>query len=422
MMHDVLVVDAIPRVLLDACVVVEAGYGRSTAFRHLLRNVADQRVELIVPEMAVAETVYVYRRRLSDARKVLEQLPNLMAAAGYPRDQPSPRALERRMEDELRGLLSRAGVTPAPAPAVDSDALVARVLARRKPTKQLARDDKGHEVKEQNEGFRDQLLWEHVRAAAEGGPVIFVCGNTHDFADRQTIKDGRAELHPELLEDLESDKRDGRSTGDVTLVLDVKTLVSDFLQDENESADMERLLAGSAGEQLRAAVRDLVNEAGVAVEEFEPPIALEGHVEEATLIAADRTDNIYLVDAFLESSDDEPREYAVTAEVKCSGPVQWEVNAPTSWDLETFSGLVEGDIAGGGFIHDVDGSDVLVTVNGRFSPSDDEWEYVELDVAQETPDEAQQRREQNMNAQMRREQELGLIPSDDEIDDRESEQ
>ncbi len=321
------------------------------------------------------------------------------------------------MEKELRGLLAGAGVTPSPAPAIDNDALVARILKRRKPTKQLARDDKGHEVKEQNEGFRDQLLWEHVRAAGEDGPLIFVCGNTHDFADRKTVKDGHAKLHPELLENLESDKRDGRSTGDVTLVLDVKTLISDYLQDENESADMERLLAGSAGEQLREAVRDLVNEAGVAVEEFEPPRALEAHVEDATLVAVDRADDIHLVDAFLESSDDEPREYAVTAAVKCSGPVQWEVNAPTSWDLEAFSGLVEGDTAGGGFIHDIDGSDVLVTVNGRFSPSDDRWEYVELDVSQETPDEAQQRRKENMNAQMRREQELGLIPSDDEIDD-----
>lgn len=74
---------------------------------------------------------------------------------------------------------------------------------------------------------------------------------------------------------------------------------------------MKHLLAGSAGEQLRAAVRDLVNEAGVAVEAFELPIALEGHVEEATPIAANRIDGIYLVDAFLESSDDEPRDYAV---------------------------------------------------------------------------------------------------------------
>lgn len=48
--------DPAPRVLLDTSVIVEAGYGRSGPFEHLLRDAADQRVQVIVPEVVLAET------------------------------------------------------------------------------------------------------------------------------------------------------------------------------------------------------------------------------------------------------------------------------------------------------------------------------------------------------------------------------
>ena len=63
-----------------------------------------------------------------------------------------------------------------------------RVLDRRKPTKPLAVDEDGREVPDQTEGFRDQLVWEHVRGAAEMGPVIFISDNTRDFGVKRTRK------------------------------------------------------------------------------------------------------------------------------------------------------------------------------------------------------------------------------------------
>jgi hypothetical protein len=125
---------------------------------------------------------------------------------------------------------------------------------------------------------------------------------------------------------------------------------------------------------------------------------------------------------YLESDEGEPREYGVTFEVTGSGSVDWAVNAPSSWDLEKFSGLVEGDTAGGGIIFDSDPSHVRITLSGRYLPSEEEWSEIELESARQTPQEVQERTAQNEAAQLQAEQELGLFPSDEEIEAMEARQ
>jgi rRNA-processing protein FCF1 len=68
MRQDLPMSDPVPRVLLDTSVIVEAGYGRSGPFEHLLRDAADQRVQVIVPEVVLAETGFVYRGELQHMR------------------------------------------------------------------------------------------------------------------------------------------------------------------------------------------------------------------------------------------------------------------------------------------------------------------------------------------------------------------
>jgi predicted nucleic acid-binding protein len=408
--------DPVPRVLLDTSVIVEAGYGRSGPFEHLLRDAADQRVQVIVPEVVLAETGFVYRRELQHMRGALEDLPRLLAAAGHRREQLRPRALKESMERELRKRLAEAGIAPVPAPASDHDELARRIMARRKPTKALAHDRDGNELSEQNEGYRDQIIWEHVRAAAQDGPLVFACANTRDFADRKTVSEGRAELHPDLQEELKADRDSGRSTGEVTLVLSVQAFVRDHLQDEDILNDMRRLLDGRAGGELGEIVRQEVRDSGVQLEGYEPPVALQSHVEEATLATLDSVDDIEVIDVYLESDEGEPREYGVTLDVTGSGGVDWAVNAPSSWDLEKFSGLVEGDTAGGGIILDSDPSQVQITLSGRYLPSEEEWSEIEVESARQTPQEVQEREARNYAAQLHAEQELGLFPSDEEIE------
>jgi predicted nucleic acid-binding protein len=403
-------------VLLDTSVIVDAGYGRSGPFEHLLRDAADQRVQVIIPEVVLAETVFVYRRKLQHMRGALEDLPRLLAAAGHQREQLRRQALTESMEGELRKRLAGAGITPVPAPASDHDELARRIMARRKPTKALAHDRDGDELAEQNEGYRDQIIWEHVRAAAHDGPLVFACANTHDFADRKTVSEERAALHPELQDDLRADRDSGRSAGEVTLLLSVQAFVRDYLQDEDVLNDMNRLLDGHAGRELGEIVRQEVRDSGVQLEGYEPPVALQSHVEEATLATLDSVHDIKVIDVYLESDDGEPREYVVTVDVIGSGGVDWAVNAPSSWDLERFSGLVEGDTAGGGIILDSDPSYVQITLSGRYLPSEEEWSEIEVESARQTPKEVEERETLNHAAQLRAEQELGLFPSDEEIE------
>jgi PIN domain len=407
--------EPVPRVVLDTTAIVGTSYGHSGAFTHLLRDAADRRVTIIVPELVLGEAAFVYRRELFDVREALEQLPGLMRAAGYGWDLLQRGALIRRMDEDLRRRLEEAGVVPVSAPQIDADMLVRRILQRRKPTKQLTIADDGREAKDQTEGFRDQLVWEHVRVAAEDGPVVFVTDNTSDFAVKKSRKDGRADLHPDLLEDLDADRKSKRSPGEVTLVLDVATFVRDYLADEDVFADMRRLLDDGAGEFVRDTTMDLIMVDGLPMKLFAPPVAVQGDVE-AQLSGIQGPLGVELSDAYLESADDELREYGVTLTVTGEGTVDWGVSAPTGWDLDLFRGLVEGDVAGGGFIRDSDSSPFEILVYGSYRPSDDEWTMFDVEEARQPSDEIEQRQLANSRYLTRVEQDLGLLPSDEDLE------
>jgi len=407
---------AIPQVVLDTTAIVGAGFGRSGPFAHLLRDAGDGRVKVIVPEVVIGEAVFVYRRDLFDVRDALERLPPLMRAAGYGWDLLQRPALVRRMESDLRHRLDEAGIEIVEAPRIDVDVLVRRIHERRKPTKQLSVDKTGRELRDQTEGFRDQLVWEHVRSAAEDGPVVFISDNTHDFGVKKSRHGGRADVHPQLLEDLEEDRDTGRSSGHVELMLNIAAFVDEYLKDEDIVEDMQHLLDGGAGELASDEVRRLVNEDGLTMDSFTPPVAVQGDVEEATLTALSGPLEPSLVDVYLESAEGERREYGVTLMLVGEGAVQWLVSAPAPWDYELFASLVEGDTAGGGFIHDVDTTPVQITVYGRYRPSEDEWVALEVEPAEQTADEAERRNREHDAYLIAREQDLGLLPSDEEIE------
>src|SRR4051794_27790387 len=99
------------RVLLDSQAIIAEGFGRSGTFRHLLRDAADRRVDLIVPELAIAESVFVYRRRLDAHRGALKELSALLRAAEVSAELGMEQLLEF-MERRLRGELEAAGITP----------------------------------------------------------------------------------------------------------------------------------------------------------------------------------------------------------------------------------------------------------------------------------------------------------------------
>jgi hypothetical protein len=403
--------EAPPRVLLDATAIIENGFGKSGHLRHLLREAAEGNVEVIVPELAIAETVFVYRRELSDNRRALKRLPRLLNAAGHAGRPPKPAALLGEMEKQLRASLAEAGITPTPAPLIDGDQIVTRILERRKPTKPLIEDD-GQELPEQGEGFRDQLFWAHVRAAAKAEPLVFVSKNVTDFAEKHTVKDGRAKLHPDLRADLAADRRNG-ALGQVELFLDLPAFMRRHLPDTEAHAEMERQIQGAGGNALRTALADLLHSAEIEVEGFVPGVAVQGEIEQA--IASDVIPGeLELIEAYLESGDSEPPSYWATIALQASADVTWLVSAPDPFDLEDYGGLVEGDRHGGGFIHEVEASELLVTLAGCFDAREG-WSELEILTAKQSQAEREARGEANRERRFRREQELGLWPSDEWI-------
>jgi predicted nucleic acid-binding protein len=405
----------LPRVLLDTTAVIGEGFGTSAPFRHLLRDAKDGRVEVLVPETVMAETVFVYRRELVNRRKALKKMPTLLRAAGRDPDYLDQGALIGATEKTLRQRLLAAGVKILEAPEFDADEMVRRIHDRRKPTKDLSFSD-GEEQSEQGEGFRDQLIWEHVRTAAEDGPLIFITDNTRDFGHPKSRANGHAELHEDLVEDLEADKASGRSPGDVTLVLDVKAFVQHYLRKEDVIADVSQLLSGRAGELLRLEVAHRLAHDGLLLEGYVPEMPVQGDVEEATLASFGNDSTIELVDAYLESEEDDPRVYGISAEIAGEGGVDWYVSAPTPWDLEEFSASVEGDTSGGGFIPEFENSAVVISVSGNYSPSEESWSEVDFEAARQPESERTKRSDEHAVREFTRAQELGMAPSDEEIE------
>ena len=57
-----------------------------------------------------------------------------------------------------------------------------------------------------------------------------------------------------------------------------------------------------------------------------------------------------------------------------------------------------------------------ITLSVRYLPSEEEWSEIEVESARQTPQEVQEREARNHAAQLHAEQELGLFPSDEEIE------
>jgi predicted nucleic acid-binding protein len=156
--------------------------------RALLEACARKEIRVLVPRVVVEEVVNAatgsFRSDAKDVRKVNDHLKNQL---------PSPNLLPEidvdHLTDEFRQHfeteLTRHGVEIVEHDTVEHAEIVARDLAQRKPF-----DESGR-------GYRDTLIWHVVKNVAEES-VIFVTGNTKDFAD----PDDESRLHPDLAEEV----------------------------------------------------------------------------------------------------------------------------------------------------------------------------------------------------------------------------
>lgn len=314
-----------------------------------------------------------------------KEAARLLAAGGV--EMPSIDELVYSCERHLRDGLAAAGVTPVPSNA-SHDELVGRILAQRKPTKPARRDEHGRQRDDQPEDYRDQLLWAMVRQSARRGALIFVSDNTADFANEQAIDRtrGRAELHADLLQDLEEDRVGTGGADDVALYLTVRRVADELLpqpDNEDDRAEMQMAIVGVASESFGLAVRAAIASQAVDVHGYLPPVPLTSDVEEAMLETLDPGIEAHVLDAYQESEGVEPRRYVVSLDVQGQGTVAWHVSAVSSYDLEALAPLVESPDAGG-LIQSAESCEAVhLSVAGIYVPSENAWEDVEVDWAEQ---------------------------------------
>lgn len=213
------------KLVLDANALSSDHYLASPSFTVIANEIADGELELIVPEVAVIETVGNFRRSISDAHDALEKF-----AGKWNRLLPEPEKLEgldtylddlaAAYEETLGKKLTVLGARIQPIPDVDHSLLVKRATERRRPC-----DNNGN-------GYRDTLIWETILIVAkEGDDVAFVTNDTDFTLDEE----GERRLHPDLLADLEEAGVDV----EVTIVTDLHAAIRQYLvHGEAEVADL----------------------------------------------------------------------------------------------------------------------------------------------------------------------------------------
>jgi predicted nucleic acid-binding protein len=175
--------------IIDSNAIVQDFNLTSADWRVLLYQSEHGDRHVIIPEIAVRESVGKFRRELEeyvrDSKSLLKGVSRLPITIPLtPIDVESEVA---RYETQLRAKLSAAHVDVTPPTTVDALTLVNRAVARRRPF-----DDEGN-------GFRDTLIWlgvcDELKSRAIQTALI-----SNDKLFRSTAKS--FELHQDLKEDL----------------------------------------------------------------------------------------------------------------------------------------------------------------------------------------------------------------------------
>lgn len=213
------------KLVVDANTLSSDHYLAGPSFTVIANEIADGDLEVIVPEVAVIETVGNFRRSISDAHDALEKF-----SGKWKRLLPEPTKVDAldtyldelaaAYEETLRAKLMVLGARIEPIPDVDHALLVKRATERRRPC-----DKNGN-------GYRDTLIWETIiTVAKEGDDIVFVTNDT-DFTIEE---EGERNLHPDLLADLDEADVDV----EVKIVADLHAAIRQYLvHGEAEVADL----------------------------------------------------------------------------------------------------------------------------------------------------------------------------------------
>lgn len=197
------------KAVFDTCALHDDLSMTGLASRTVLQQATQGKFGVVIPQVVLVEMANKARIRIEAATEKMMKggfsLKKLGVANGV--RPPEHTALTKQFTDELRTRLGSAGAVIAPIPKADHRDLVARSVLGRKP------------FRESGVGYRDALIWLNVLEAAESDDVVFVSGNTNDFAD------DFGELHPHLKGDLAT----AGCPNSVTLVTSLESFIEDYV-------------------------------------------------------------------------------------------------------------------------------------------------------------------------------------------------
>lgn len=327
-------------VVLDTTVLVAEGYGSSRRFDRLLLAHRHRRVEVIVPELCVIEAAAIAERKLRRlSNRERAGVFVALAGAGF----EVPRNLQEvsdRIQERLRSALEEAGAPARRVDTVRAEDIVRRVMEGKRPSPVRIAESKEDEPQE---GFRDQLVWAHVREQAKDRRLSFISSNTDDFgADDVKGRDsGPYSLHPDLLEDL---KGDGIDVDRVIAYRDLAAFASAELRDTELLERVHETLSADPDAFSSVIMEMLVHISPIQVDGYLPVEPLESEIEADTgAPRALRVDSTQLAEIY--ELDEE--NYDVIATVPAEVDVDWYTAHPSAWDLEIYGSAVEAPDAGG---------------------------------------------------------------------------
>lgn len=150
------------------------------------------------------------------------------------------------------------------------------------------------------------------------------------------------------------------------------------------------------------------------LESFTPFHLVEGHIEQQLLIGF-RVGEVSIEDAYVEDKKT-PQIVGVDLIAEGTGDVHWYVTQPSAGDVEAHGSRMEGIEDGPGLWQEVDEVvPVHVRLHARYDRGTVTWSEVEVGSAAIDEAEAAQRSRAHEAEDTRRQQALGLLPSDDEI-------
>lgn len=188
-----------------------------------------------------------------------------------------------------------------------------------------------------------------------------------------------------------------------------------ILKGEQTSSELDATeLFWLGAPELPRLIEEKISAAGVDMDTFTPAFLVEGHIEEK-LMTNLRVRKVEIEDAYL---DDPVHRDVVGVDLIADGTatVDWHVTQPTYGDVFAHGPEMEGVDDGPGMWQDCeDLVPVQVRLHAQYRTTTVSWSVQEIRSADIDEAEAQRRARDRDAEDTRRQQALGLLPSDDEI-------